>query len=549
MPRRSTPYPMERGSGDPVADAQVNPSTPETDDLYESDVEYLGTSKGFSSVTDPYARYIDLETKAGMAIFKEATYVPRDMKPLDLVIAKADAWWNRFLNKKHQVNWKVTHVPTSGTGAILPPPPTGHILRDPRNMVDLHDFKDVLTYKDANNVSMKHITNWASWYMGGEDQLLAERPGTEMTFDPIDVNKPGIVGEVNRYKNELRIRSNMLFIWGKNNVSTSSWDTIWTQRDKFQYWSDEELRYVYDGLTVLKMMLEMVFPLTRFIPHKFEDELKTITLAGHNNDFAKMVSRMQFLMQRIHEQRGTEFCTEYTWLENFFRAISGVKNETFRYAMINLKTNWMQHAPGTDKTSIVQSLLATYKNLEHSNDWKEGSVTTVTSNRIVALETAHRKLKEDLAASNKKLEAYKSGKSTVNPPNTDKKGVLPAWRTDKKGEFVNEPETGRKHVWCPTGHGPNKDIGMYMAHPHDHDEWQIKKEKRKSEAAKKHKGTGNDGGDSNKKARGGKLVLANETRAALTTAASAVSNTLSEMGCSNGEIGIVIDAMEKSVKE
>ena len=51
----------------------------------------------------------------------------------------------------------------------------------------------------------------------------------------------------------------------------------------------------------------------------------------------------------------------------------------------------------------------------------------------------------------------------------------------QKGQFIDHPITGKKYVWCP--HHTSKDgsvNGCYMKHPHDHDQWQKKKDERRA---------------------------------------------------------------------
>jgi hypothetical protein len=51
---------------------------------------------------------------------------------------------------------------------------------------------------------------------------------------------------------------------------------------------------------------------------------------------------------------------------------------------------------------------------------------------------------------------------------------LPSLAEDKEGQYI--PQDGKKYVWCP--HHVSKDgtiNGLYMAFPHDHDAWAVKK--------------------------------------------------------------------------
>ena len=54
---------------------------------------------------------------------------------------------------------------------------------------------------------------------------------------------------------------------------------------------------------------------------------------------------------------------------------------------------------------------------------------------------------------------------------------MPPWQVTKKGNTITQDR--KKYVWCP--HHTSKDgtiNGLYMAFPHDHDAWVVKKKER-----------------------------------------------------------------------
>ena len=210
-----------------LANAQPNPTT-------------------LSTLTDPFARDLDLSTKAGYATFTAAIKPAEDWKPLDLVVGNSKQLWDMLDGKKVLYSWKAFYVPTGGTGGLelnAVASATG------RETVHLTEFRDLVSVKYNKKVTLAHFKAFASWYMGGENQILAERTaGTPLTVEAINPNIGGLQGKVNAYKIQLCISSAIVYHTIKNHLRPDAFRALLSRKDKFDFWNNTEQHDVFDGL-------------------------------------------------------------------------------------------------------------------------------------------------------------------------------------------------------------------------------------------------------------------------------------------------------------
>ena len=375
-------------------------------------------------------------------------------------------------------------------------------------------------------------------YYGDDAQTLAERPpGVQLTVEFCDPNAPGVQGEINAYKIQLRISSAIVFHTIKNHLKADAFRALLSRKDEFMYWSDHEQREVYDGLTILKMITEVINPDVLIDCKAYEKELSTITLKSQGNCVRKLISRMQLLQQRIQDEKGTQFYDDTRYLEDLFRALESATCEEFRLVFKGQKNLWIKQTPGVDKHSITADLLT---NLDHEGSWGQQSEK---DKKIIALTTKTEELKKQVKTMEKSLTTLKNGeKGKANAS----RSPLPEWRITKKGQHTNDPDTGKKMVWCDKRHGK----GMYMPDPHDCDAWAKRKAERDAAYKEKRRAKRNKPGSSTDSAgssstsadketkSSGKLKLDGNLRAALTT-------QLRGHGLSDKEIEDTLNAASK----
>ena len=163
-----------------------------------------------SVLMDPFARDIDLNTKAGFSTFTAAVKAEEGWTPLKVVVLNAKELWELFDQKKSMYSWKVCYVPTAGTGGQVANATTAAARG--RNKIDLQDFRDLMSVEYNKKVTLSHVKAYASWYYGDDTQTLAEHPtGVQLTVEFCDPNAPGDQGEINAYKIQLCISSAIVF--------------------------------------------------------------------------------------------------------------------------------------------------------------------------------------------------------------------------------------------------------------------------------------------------------------------------------------------------
>jgi hypothetical protein len=191
------------------------------------------------------------------------------------------------------------------------------------------------------------------------------------------------------------------------------------------YWSDHEQREVYDGLTILKMITEVINPDVLIDCKAYEKELSTITLKSQDNCVRKLISRMQLLQQRIQDEKGTQFYDDTRYLEDLFRALESATCEEFCLVFKGQKNLWIKQTPGVDKHLITADLLRTYTNLDHKGSWGQQSEN---DKKIIALTIKTEELKKQVKIMEKSLTTLTNGeKGKANAS----RSPLPEWRITK----------------------------------------------------------------------------------------------------------------------
>ena len=318
-----------------------------------------------STVTDPFATDINLETKAGREVFSYAIKNDQGFKKFNLDVTKAKEIWEELVSRKQKYSWKTMNVPTTGTGGLMPPRPDGTFFMG-RDAVDLHDFKDLLSLKENKNITMEEVKAWASWYNGGDDQMLDTRPeGEPLTFDYVDPNVSGVQGSINSYKIQCRISAAMCMHTIKAMLTKEGWDQLMSNKHEFSFYSEVEQRTVYDGTIMVKMVTDVINPDVVISGTKYSDKLEAITLKSKGNNVRDLLSEINTLQQKIIETQGIAFCSDDKCLKETFRALGSPSNEVFRLECIQQQTYWIKKKPGVTKSTIFKELLQTFVNLEH----------------------------------------------------------------------------------------------------------------------------------------------------------------------------------------
>jgi len=118
----------------------------------------------------------------------------------------------------------IMNVPTSGTGKVEDNPRL--ILGKDQWNAELGTYINVLT--SYHQLTLDQVRAFSGWFMGDESSKL--ETSSTMKVEPIDPNKEGNVGLVNRYKIRLRQLSGALHFILKNHISRTSYKSF--QPDK-----------------------------------------------------------------------------------------------------------------------------------------------------------------------------------------------------------------------------------------------------------------------------------------------------------------------------
>lgn len=516
--------------------------------LWESLYGDVGFVERKPPVTNPFAGDVDLTTKAGRETWKHATSLPRGFKALDLVIKNKSEWWNMHLTKNQAQSWKSTLVPNKGTGLIRSPPAGLKVIADSNLCIDFSDRRNVCSRDKADQMSLDACLAFSSWMYGGPDQKLEKRvlsDGEDMVHVSLDLEAPGVLGVFNRAKNSLRQDDEMLFEFLKNATTADGWKLVEDKKQLWQYWSDEELRYVNSGVVVFKLQLDIMNPFTLHFPTKLMDIITKITLKDKQYNYLQMIAEMQDAQRRIWKEHDKELCSDILFMAHLWRALDledPVHNAVFRTEGLLMRSRYYQQSPGYDKAFIISGLQAIYVNLNENGEWSAsyGKTSMKKPNSIVALATNQKKLEKSFKVLKADQEKLKSGQFPVVKPVPVKPAFVDveAWRTTKTEQYVTGPSDGLKYEWCLGPHGTYRG-GMYMKYPHVHQEWLNNKLNSKRAAAS----SANIGPAAKK----GKLTIDKNTQqAALTTIqAAALTTALQSHGHSDKDIEDIIGQVSK----
>lgn len=567
--RRATPWADDVDSDDDDEGVNGRPLT-EADFNFDEDEDSEGEEKNDavnalyddieppfkrSFATHPFARQVDYGTKAGYEYWKKATGMPRNTSPVDLVIKNASKWMDLHLTKKHLHPFKATWVPTEGSGLVYRGLTAG-VIADPRTCVDAHGFRDLISLDLKNELSIDQILAWSSWIHGGADQQLKQRElvdGVDAIHHFIDLKAPGILGEFNRFKHEMRIDDEILFEYLKNSTPATSWPLIEKHESKYRYWSPEEFRFVYSGIVVFKIQYDIMNPTTLHMPKKLMDVVTKTTLKSKDYNFILMVSDMETAQLRIQREHGATLCSNVEWMEHFWRALDldgSHHNDTFKAEAIRMRAAYFQKRPNFNKDSIIADLAALYINLEASGEWTMFyGKSAAKQNPIIALATAQKQQQKEYKAIKDTQDKILSGQIAISKAPVDKPKFedVEAWRKFKTKQFITGPKDGLKYEWCEGPHGTYRG-GMYMKAPHNHQEWWASKPFNKGITVVKRDASAANDTSASVPGKKAKLAIDKNTQqAALTTVQKAALTTkLQGYGFADAEIASIIEEAEAS---
>ena len=221
--------------------------------------------------------------------------------------------------------------------------------------------------------------------------------------------------------------------------------------------------------------------------------------------------------------------SEDTFTQILFDGLLKSTNDNFRNFVQN-EHNIYHTEDGTqfDVRKLIAKVEKLYRSMVQRNTWPEGGKDDPA---VVALVTQNKFLKTQLKSAKKELKKQSKGPSgggggggagfkdsrgrIVAGPKNSPAHHIELWRTQHKGDFITKNE--RLHQWCPLHVDAtyfSKGLYMYCnssdGKTHDHDAWQIAKDKRKKAAKKRREKDSDDSEKEAKKSKAGFRVRRTE---------------------------------------
>jgi hypothetical protein len=153
-----------------------------------------------TTTVSPYGNFLDISTRDQKLLWREMVKPSNDHVLFDMNVTNSRAIVNLFQDRAITYCWMCFMcIPTSGTGIIYANP-----VCYPGNkeiyLADLANFKNLI--KDFQHITLKQVMAFASWFMGGNGQLMTLHHPSVMTMKYIDVNATGNLGLVACFKQE-----------------------------------------------------------------------------------------------------------------------------------------------------------------------------------------------------------------------------------------------------------------------------------------------------------------------------------------------------------
>jgi hypothetical protein len=461
-----------------------------TDVLTEFKKESSDIDQNLTSIHD---MYINLNTRAGLHLFKEGSSVPENWKKVPVDTKKENK--EKLLRALGLLDSKgyleLLNVPTSGTGRMKASPKTlasGKEVAD----FDLGDRKHIVN--DKNKLSTKDVAKWVHWYNGKADCKLEEPdPKAEKIQKMLDTSSTDThIKLANLIKGQLRMKSVMMHLFLQGLITEDSYHSFEARKAELEYKKEADDTKLIDGLMLLWMILETLKPGTVIDARELETIIDTATLMKNGNDVRQLISTMQAALLELRRKHGEEAYSETRFVQAMFTALLTSTNEDFLRWVSDKKTSWMS---GDDFTlSVFLTKAETlYKNSKQEGTWEKKSNKPGDSQQILALKTRVKKLENgskspggsgggDDSGNGKNM---KNGEEMAGPPRTSGWSI-PKVRTVNVGRYITYK--GKKHEWCADHRPRDKSFdGLYMqcndGDRHNHEKWLADKKKRKAQAS------------------------------------------------------------------
>jgi DNA-binding phage protein len=429
------------------------------------------------NITNPLTADISLNTRVGNQIFLTATTVPQSIMNNKWTVNSDNyAPIMSFLNDQKTVNGfdSLLLVPTEGTGSIFQLPTTLSSGQEVAN-VDFKNKKCIVEF--SAQIDTTSVLNYAGFIHGDNSTGLTKSPDMVqkvLNFSVSDTNEKLVA----KLKQQLRVRSGMLYILLHKCITKSSLDTfIKSNKATLQYTNEADGVPFYDGLTLLWYILEALEPKSVIDASKYEKTIQTTTLLDCGMNVREYISTVKGAYDELISRHGVNRMTESKYVEHLFNGLDSATNPTFKHVLSVSNTLWLTDSKQFKVDVFLTKLENAYNALITSDRWGDVSETDqkvlAMTTEVNALKKTNTKLLKQLGEHDKK-NTQQSGQSNGPPYMKGDVEMAGAPGTVKKGDFIKDPKNSALHHWC-SDHRNGK--GLYMAcnsddkKSHDHAKW------------------------------------------------------------------------------
>ena len=374
--------------------------------------------------------------------------------------------------------------------------------------------------KDVQKLDVDKVRQHTSKFLYQDNSTDVPPENHNMTLFAIDPENN------NNHKNiyYARVKINMIGqrIW--NSLSQQAQTSLQTHMKKV-LWKTASGEDFYDGPTMLQIIIKAINPSTRVGVTTLKDQLRAITLPGHNHNVSEMFSHQTRIYNEILQRGGTHDDIMY----DTFKALGTTTNDEFETFVKDLKSKWeTQEDDGNDLShdSLIEKCNSKYNNLVEQKTWKDNQGKNA---KLVALATQVKTLEQKLASNSNQ---GGSGTGSYRGNQNGKNGRAPeAWRLNKTlGDSVEKDN--KTWYWCPHQHNDGK--GMYVTHKaEDHTLW---KEDKKEYYKKRQEAFKNKRNGASQKPSDNTLQLNDTLKAAMVT----------KFKCSENEVNQFLNRFSQS---
>jgi hypothetical protein len=176
-----------------------------------------------------------MEGKEKKANFEKLAEADDDWEKVDVTVANSKLLWDLFKDKSITYRWrKYSNIPTQGDGTINATESTSASGKTRIMNADLKEMVSMID--DPAHVTMDHVKSRTAWFMGGDSQkLVAHKKPEDMLMEDLDLEASGNLGLVNKFKQQCRVVSQIIWATIKNHVSDKSYKSLLVHQHQFVF--------------------------------------------------------------------------------------------------------------------------------------------------------------------------------------------------------------------------------------------------------------------------------------------------------------------------